>query len=1372
MPFSSIQPTLAALARWAARGARALAAAALAAHAAAALAQVELADQPPRTAQAPANVLLALSVEWPTGTVQAYNDEPVNGCTGRSPEGHSVCYFDPPLRARLANQANASNPNWRVRASMPYLGYFDPYKCYQYSTANGWFEPVGPTLGFTALAADDQQPAASRAQCSGAWSGNFLNWSTMQTIDLFRWAMTGGSRTGASETTSLTVLRKAFHDGSGAYQQFPIKRIDGSNGTPPSAVAPVAAGQAALFVRVQGLSARLRHAASAAELTADPPGGTELYVRVRVCVADPGRGIRREANCRAYAPALADSDPTNDASVDPASISYKPVGLIQENAMVARFATFGYLNDPDPRRDGGVMRARMKFVGPDQPARSSSGRLANAGTEWDRNTGILVTNPDAADANATNADYGLSGTDLVAQSGVIQYLNEFGRKAGYKRFDPVSELYYETLRYYKAIGPTPEYASMALTPGTPGTKVDGFPVITRWDDPLAPPTGFGGADLQAWCPKNFVVGIADANNHKDKRLPGNTAVDEWDTAAQPSNPDGAINVSALLNEIIATERANEGVTPLNALGAPLAPGVVNSFGGSAYVASLAYYANTRDLRPDGAALQTRGKQTVQTFYVDVREAGGWGMNVSRDDPARRNQLWLAAKYGGFVDQNTPAGQPGRLDAGDAVTDYNRDGRTDVRDVWDRDGDGLPDTYFEAGTPEALVEGLRNAFAQIRASAASAVGVGLGSRTADLGGGTGLYRVSYDPRTWSGGLLGLRYTGFDAASGVIGTTRSWEAAEQLARQHWDTGRRIVTMRRDASASAPVAVPFRWASLSGAQQSALGSESVLQFVRGRTDLPGTRLRLRYDPSGQALAAPLGDIVDSEPRYVGPPGAAYGDAFNPGYEAFRSARAQRPGVLYVGANDGMLHAFDADIGATPGRAGGSELFAYVPSFVFAGPTGPDADGLRALASPNYAHRYYVNATPAAGDVDFARTFSATGRALAQVPANAPADWRSLLVSGLGKGGRGYFALDVTEPGAFGTEAGAAQKVLWEFSDPDMGFSFGLAQLAKTRRWGWVVLLTSGYNPARAPAAGQGAYLFVVDARSGQLLQKIAVPGAGASLGLAQITAYSPDAADGTITEAYGGDLEGNVWRFDFNAEAADVPAPVNLAQLRDAAGRAQPVTTGPVVRVAPLTRNRYVFVGTGRLLGPSDLYNSAAQSFYALRDGTRVAAWQPGRLPAPIDFPLTRAKTVQQADLTAPIARDASRPGGWFFDLPNVGERVLVDTADTDFGTISWLGSIPDSNNPCAPAGGSRLYAAGFETGQSQLYAPESLVAGAQRVRAASIDPRASSVGMRLARVDGNVRAVVTGQLDELRLTQGYLRYLNPRALSWREVLEPGR
>ncbi len=1300
--------------------------------------QAKLADQPiSAIGFQPANVLLSLSVEWPTGNVQAYNDE-VNGtgCIGRI-NSRSVCYFEPAERAARINAANAANPAYTPVLSMPYLGYFDPYQCYEYQdladTVNDHFKPTRYADGFDMTRRHDSQPAGSTARCpgSGEWSGNFLNWATMQTIDIFRWTMTGGDR--QADDVDFTVLEKARHDGQGGTAQFPIKHVglEFSNGLGtvpmvlPSDVAGVATDTAELFIEISGRNTMMRVSSSA-----DLSNPVDYYVRARVCDSAHPETV---TTCAIYG--------------ESPNLSHKPIGLIQENADVVRFGAFGYLLDNSNLRDGGVMRARMKFVGPTRPVLDTETSVANDAAEWLDADGRFVANPDPVDAAATAG---------VTQSGVIRYLNRFGRLNGYKSIDPVSELYYEGLRYFKNIGPTPEYSTLTGNAAAQAKMIDGFPIITDWDDPIEPPPGFSAAT--EWCPKNFVIGISDTNTHKDKRLPGNTSVVN-ESAAEPSNPDGSLNVSTLLNEIVAAELANEGVALLRSNGQPLTPGEANCCNGSAYLASLAYYAHTRDIRPDDATkIHTKGKQTLRTFYIDVREAGSWGTGVSRTAPQRRTQLWLAAKFGGFDDRD----KDGQLTAADATADLNGDGVIDVLDAWDQDGDDLPDTYFEASSAEAMVNGLRTAFAAIRLEIATNAAVGVAGSKSQLQTDTGLYQSNYDPTYWSGDIEAYEYQGINDSTGDVNITPVWSAAERIAAQNWNGQRRIVTMERDAKvraadAPAPEAIAFRWAQLTAWQKTQLEEQAVLQYLRGRQDDARFRVRLRSGGEGQPqVPAVLGDVVDSSPRYVGAPSSRLSDLYNPGYADFIIDKKDRIPMIYVGANDGMLHAID---GRVDHSDGGKEIWAYVPSALFAGITAPEVDGLLALSKRNYLHRYYVNATPTIGDVDFKNTSTDT----------SGGDWRTLLVGGLGKGGRAFYALDVTDGASVNNEVEAAGNVLWEFEDPDMGYSYGKPQIVKTRRWGWVVLLTSGYEniPATGSTGDGLPFLYVVDAKTGALLQKIAISGSGGTVdhpaGLAEVTAYAPNGADGTITEVYGGDMLGNLWRFDFTSDSADVPAPILMAKLKDSTNQAQPITTGPIVRIAPVSRKRYVFVGTGRYLDVSDAFDFSSQSFYALIDGTRNLAFADDSTE--LATPYTRARLVANSDLLTGVSVPADKYG-WYHDLSDTGERIVVDPQDTDVGKISWLGSIPNSLGLCTGEGSSHVYVTSFETGQSQLV--KDTATGPERI--ASVDPGTTGVGLQLVRVGNNIRALVTGSRKSLKVTQGYLQYQRPRTLNWREITDP--
>jgi type IV pilus assembly protein PilY1 len=129
-----------------------------------------------------------------------------------------------------------------------------------------------------------------------------------------------------------------------------------------------------------------------------------------------------------------------------------------------------------------------------------------------------------------------------------------------------------------------------------------------------------------------------------------------------------------------------------------------------------------------------------------------------------------------------------------------------------------------------------------------------------------------------------------------------------------------------------------------------------------------------------------VDSGALYVGPPNQDYSDAYNPGYSIFKANKASRKPVVYVGANDGMFHAFDAQLVASGARS----CLPWFRTQLFLAQTKSLESGLRALSDKSYLHRYYVNATPFSRDVDFKR-------AGGTIESNAAShDWRTLLVLG----------------------------------------------------------------------------------------------------------------------------------------------------------------------------------------------------------------------------------------------------------------------------------------------------------------------------------------------------------------------------------------
>ena len=274
-----------------------------------------------------------------------------------------------------------------------------------------------------------------------------------------------------------------------------------------------------------------------------------------------------------------------------------------------------------------------------------------------------------------------------------------------------------------------------------------------------------------------------------------------------------------------------------------------------------------------------------------------------------------------------------------------------------------------------------------------------------------------------------------------------------------------------------------------------------------------------NGEAIASSkLGDVVHSSPVY-------------------------KNGALYTGGNDGMLHAFDA--------ATGEELFGYVPYLVF--------DNLKNLADPDYSHKYYVDLTPSVADVSLSTGVSV------------------MLVGGLGKGGKGYYALDISavnpETGSVPTNHNKVKKmVMWEFPNGDtkaedivdMGYSYSKATVAKSHdvsKAEYMVIFGNGYNSDSETAA-----LFIIDPRDGALIRKIDTGVTGCN-GLSTPMAVDVD-FDGKVDYVYAGDLRGNMWKFDLtstnsaNWDVAFAESSVPMPLFTATGGDTQPITTRPDV------------------------------------------------------------------------------------------------------------------------------------------------------------------------------------------------------------------
>jgi type IV pilus assembly protein PilY1 len=393
--------------------------------------------------------------------------------------------------------------------------------------------------------------------------------------------------------------------------------------------------------------------------------------------------------------------------------------------------------------------------------------------------------------------------------------------------------------------------------------------------------------------------------------------------------------------------------------------------------------------------------------------------------------------------------------------------------------------------------------------------------------------------------------------------------------------------------------------------------------------------------------------------------------------------------------VHAFTA--------ATGAEAWAYIPSLILG-----NLDLF--TKKSGFTHKYYVDATPVSSDVDFNNTGGGNGSG----------DWRTMVVGGLGKGGRGYYALDVTSTTA-ASEAALTSKVLWEFPNSatsatvkaNIGYTLGRPIIAKTRAQGWVVLVTSGYNNGTnaGDSGGDGkGYLFVLNAKTGALISAIST-GVGSTTspsGLSSISGYAVNGdTDNTVQYVYGGDVNGNVWRFDLTAASSNNWNVRKLAALVDAGGSAQPVTAEPElanVKVTGGAYKRFVYIGTGRLLGDTDIPGSVGANANASQTQTMYGLVDDLSDPGAGGTVITPLRTSLQQQLFT-VNGDGSRTAsttavnfstkkGWYIDMPGSGERMDTSPA-LAYGALAFTSNLP-STDPCVPGGSSYLNVLDYSNG----------------------------------------------------------------------------
>ncbi|WP_290870791.1 PilC/PilY family type IV pilus protein [Aquabacterium sp.] len=598
-------------------------------------------------------------------------------------------------------------------------------------------------------------------------------------------------------------------------------------------------------------------------------------------------------------------------------------------------------------------------------------------------------------------------------------------------------------------------------------------------------------------------------------------------------------------------------------------------------------------------------------------------------------------------------------------------------------------YFSAADPTALSNALNGIFQDVD----KANGAGTSAATSSLrpvSGTDQVYLASYTTQDWTGEVVAQDFT-YDNRGNVT-LNNAWSASAGLNTLTSTTAatRKVYYMRSTSQEGTTThsLVNFTYANLDTdnlgshvsdfcnrspqpAQCSGLSSTvppGQTLSPLGRANL-GTNLvnYLRGDPSMEISSgntyplyrkrvSRLGDIVGGSPVFVGVPVFDYGDL---GYAAYKTANVSRKPMLYVAANDGMLHAFSAQKSVDAG----TELWSFVPSQVI--------PNLYRLADSDYAHRhqFYVDAAPVVADVK-----------------RADGVWRTILVGGLGAGGKGYYALDITNP--------ESPVALWEFTDAHLGYTHGTPIVTKRADGTWVVVFGSGANNHENGGDGNG-HLYMLNALTGAKLLDIPTYTTGTTKagssdtpsGLVKLNAWVTDPSNNTALRFYGGDLLGNVWRFDTDGLTEPKNAALRLAKLETTSGKAQPVSTRIELAEVNYGGSTYpvVLTASGRYLGSSDLKDTTTQSVYAIKDPLTASGWGTLRGSTQIVQQTLTASGNTATVSNSPV--DWGNKIGWYMDLPQSGERVSVDMA-LQYNTLAVLTATP-STATCAASGESWLY-----------------------------------------------------------------------------------
>jgi type IV pilus assembly protein PilY1 len=1239
-----------------------------------------------------------------------------------------------------------------------YYGLFDPDLCYKYDNSGHYFYPSGAVVDDPATPGILERSAGFDAD-DRRFSGNWLNWWTMRRFDVAKKVLTGGRL--ASDPGEYVLLgtpterdnRKIFNDYTVATDPHGVV-------TKNVYYTPFRQGVYSYFFndRRNGEFAIMFNFVTAEFVLPEdmgPAGCAETGAYV-VLTNDPLYGNVGEAGHAYDAYFLA-------VRAGTVGVDRPPTGIVQDMADQVRF---GY----------------MQFNQGIGPGEGYSGDYGNWDIDGD---GIVDLQWGYADGGRVRNYVGDTETVVSPQGETVLRLVDNINRQMIKMNTPVEEVLNEAVRYYKQVAPcyTPDYPD-----NPPNNNVD-FEVNDDWDPYYF--NDFYGPGSGEWipCAKSFIILLTDG---------------------EPNNNSGASSCGDYNADFDGD--------------------------GGGFLEDIAYLSNTQDIRPDLPGTQNISLYTVWTFESpgETQEAVNYLKRASRagafTDMNGDGQPWCEENCGDWGTGFYP-GSCGSKGAGDLCTAHA------LCQEWDRNCDGVPDTYYEAQDGEEIGESLLLAITDILRRSASGTAVSILSTSAH--GEGSLFQAYFKPTEvtamgehsaetrWLGFLHGLWVDDhgnlredngdfkllyeqdniiqfyFDDEKGTrvrrnyvsagqpygdgtwdetnisMNDVRSmWEAGKKLALRDINTHPRNVYTTLDG-VSLTDFDPGQASTFQNYLRAATADEAedIMYYVLGDEEEipPNMRPRRVYvDTNGDTMGDEealwrLGDIIYSTPAVVSRPMENYDDIYSdPTYGLFEYVYARgvgpspspRPTVVYVGANDGMLHAFNAGVyrpgsdwttgddehgryttdypsyytsalGRSPDR--GEEIWAFIPRAVL--------PHLRWLTDPNYTHVYYVDLKPKIADV---RIF----------PDNSthPNGWGTVLVGGLRLGGgryevddfnqdgtagdievfsSSYFALDITNP--------AAPELLWEFSDPDhLGFTAAYPTIARVGdRAGagdWYVIFGSGPTDFDG-TSDQQASIYVLDLLSGNVLRRFGQNPGGDGFpsdpGI-ENRAFMAGAASMDINLDYQtnaiyigescqlacDEWQGGMYRILLaSPDTETYPGPNSWdVSLLAYTKTDQAIMASPGL-ATDYQHTPWVYWGTGRFFTEDDKVALHTQSFYGVKDTTLSegggalglvpndlidvtnAVVTYGEPSTVTGIPDVSAGSSWQGMLSEMRGTESDPTYGWILDVVDMagwGSGERVLEKPSVYGGLAMFTSFRPNEDICGFGGQGRLYAMYYETG----------------------------------------------------------------------------